>query len=179
MLKLMRHNFLFIPLFIASAHVLAGDAVCTLDNATLNYGTYNFGAAQDGAVDLAVTCTAPDDGGRWVCFDIGVREGLSGDYTNRQMRHTTLTSNLLNNQLYIDSARSQIWGDFNTGYAQIYGQMELNNGFPKSRTVYVRGYGRIASGQNKPKGTYQDPNIQMTLISVDNTGGGGGTTCPK
>lgn len=179
MVKLMRHHFLLILLFFAAQHALAGDAVCTFNNATLNYGVYSPGAAHDGAVDLDVTCTAPDDGGRWVCFNIGVRQGLSGSYTNRQMRHTTATSNLLNNQLYVDSARSQIWGDFNTGYAQIYGEMQLNNTFPKSRTITVRGYGRIASNQNKPRGTYQDPNIQMTLISVDNTGGGGGTSCPK
>lgn len=179
MAKLMRFHFLLILLLAAMQPALAGEAVCTLSSATLNYGVYSPGAAQDGAVDLDVTCTAPDDGGRWVCFNIGVRQGLSNNYTNRQMHHTTATANLLNNQLYVDSARSQIWGDFNTGYAQIYGQMELNNGLPKSRTVTVRGYGRIASGQSKPKGTYQDSNILMTLISVDNTGGGGGTTCPK
>lgn len=157
----------------------AGDAVCTFANATLNYGIYNPGASMDGAVDLSVTCAAPDDGGRWVCFNIGVRQGLSNSYTNRQMRHTTLTTNLLNNQLYVDSSRTQIWGDFNSGYAQVYGEMQLNNGFPKTRTVVVRGYGRLPSGQNRPKSFYQDPNIQMTLISVDNTGGGGGTSCPK
>ena len=74
--------------------------------------------------------------------------GGAGTFDPRRMLNG---AEALNYNLYLDAARTQIWGD-GTGASQLY----VNSNPPNSRTVTVTIFGRIPAQQDVSAGSYSD-----------------------
>lgn len=119
-------------------------ANCTISSVTsLNFGAYSSFDA------------APNDAGRFVfvCTDvqapvtIRLSSGAANSFTPRQM---VLGTARLSYNLYIDTARTQIWGD-GTGGSSLRTLTPVNNA-PTSLDIF----GRIPPRQFIPAGSYTD-----------------------
>jgi len=80
---------------------------CTVTAATLNFGTTitaTIGSNIDVSTQFNVTCanTVP------YTVDLGLGAGPSPTFASRQMKQA---ANTLNYSLYLDNARTQVWGD--------------------------------------------------------------------
>ncbi|GBD43420.1 hypothetical protein HRbin40_00893 [bacterium HR40] len=113
---------------------------CSVDNATLDFGTYTSGQTTDldstGSLRLR-NC----QGSAPIVVELG--PGGSGNVSDRRM---SSGNNSLRYQLYRDSARSQVWGT-GTNAAQF---QVLN------ADTQVQVFGRIPKSQTVPAGTYAD-----------------------
>jgi spore coat protein U domain-containing protein, fimbrial subunit CupE1/2/3/6 len=102
---------------------------CSAGNATLNYGSYDVlaGTVLDAAGTITVSCTRNNQGSKdeSVSYTVALTP-----LTPRQLTPPSGTD-VLNHQFYVDSARTQPWGD-GTG-----GTFMLSSTFtvPKSSTV--------------------------------------------
>lgn len=85
---------------------------------------------------------------------INLQRGGSGSYNPRQMQSG---SNPLGYNLYLDAARTIIWGD-GTGGTQSYGPLQPPDGV--NVTVYI--YGRAVGQQDVGTGLYNDA-ITVTM----------------
>lgn len=115
-------------------------ANCLITTTALAFGNYDpigthSSANLDGTGTLLVTCTA---GATGVTISLG-----QGQNTTRQMLHATSVA-LLDYELYTTTGRDTPWGL----------NVPMIDGTGTQQTITV--YGRIASGQNKPVGTYND-----------------------
>jgi spore coat protein U-like protein len=122
------------------------DAACTVTvNTNLAFGTYNIfsPAALDTTGRFNVRCTRPD---RNATLHISLSRGNTGTYAERRL--TSGVEFLLYN-LYLDAARTIVWGD-GTGGSQAY-----TGAYPGSRQ-YFNVYGRIPALQDAGVGTYTD-----------------------
>ncbi len=120
-------------------------ANCTISSVTgLNFGAYSsFDAAPNDATGRFV----------FVCTDvqapvtIRLSSGAANSFTPRQM---VLGTARLSYNLYIDTARTQIWGD-GTGGSSLRTLTPVNNA-PTSLDIF----GRIPPRQFIPAGSYTD-----------------------
>jgi spore coat protein U-like protein len=126
--------------FRVSARV---EAVCEVTATDLAFGTYtsNLGAPLQGTTQLRATCTPGST------YTVGLNEGTSPGATVNQ-RKMVSGAQVLNYQLYSDSARSKIWGntpgtDTETG---------VGTGLAQDRTVF----GAVPQAQVVPAGDYTD-----------------------
>ena len=119
------------------------NAACNVSATTLNFGTYDptSGSALNGTSTVSVYCTS----GTPYATSLNVGTG-GGSFVTR-----TIASggNTLNYNLYRDSARSQVWGD---GSGTTYTVAGTGSGLLTANSLTV--YGDVASGQDKPPGTY-------------------------
>lgn len=121
---------------------------CTAVSTGVAFGAYNpkAAAADDSTGTVVVACPRLLQWGA----EITLSAGRSGSYAQRRMASG---ANNLNYNLYLNSARTQIFGNGNSGTSNI----EL--GLIWS-TVTTTVYGRIPAGQNVAAGNYSDT---MTL----------------
>ncbi len=122
---------------------------CSIAGSTIDFGTYSAGQQAaldaDGAVSYS-GCPAST-------LTIALDGGSAGDVANRAM--TNGSGDILNYQLYRNSARNQVWGE--GAEAQ---QVVLL--VPGAGDVQV--YGRIPGSQSVPAGTYTDTvNVTLTF----------------
>jgi len=123
--------------FTVSALVQSG---CTVVGGTLDFGAYNAGQPNplDGSGTIRLeNCTGT--------VTIEMDGGSSGNVNDRAMRAGS-GSDRLRYQLYVDPARTRVWG---TG-TNAYQLMVLVN------SLVVTVYGRIPGGQRVPPGRYTD-----------------------
>ena len=120
-------------------------ANCTVSSSAVSFGSVNpiSGSNYDAAGSITVTCTS---GTGWVATS-GVGAGSGATYASRRM---TSGANLLNYNLYVDAARTNVWGDGSGTTFTI-----ANSGTGAAQAVNV--YGRVPSGQTTvPPGAYAD-----------------------
>ena len=120
-------------------------ANCTVSSSAVSFGAVNpiSGSNYDAAGGITVTCT---NGTGWVATS-GVGAGSGATYAARRM---TSGANLLNYNLYVDAARTNVWGDGSGTTFTI-----ANSGTGAAQAVNV--YGRVPSGQTTvPPGAYAD-----------------------
>ncbi len=120
-------------------------ANCTISSISgLNFGAYSsFDAAPtDATGQFIFTCTNVQGP-----VTIRLSTGAANSFTPRQM---TLGTARLNYNLYIDTARTQIWGD-GTGGSSLRTLTPVNNG-PTALDIF----GRIPPRQFIPAGNYAD-----------------------
>ncbi len=86
---------------------------------------------------------------------ISLDAGLAGSFAAREM---TMGSERLRYNLYLDAARTIVWGD-GTGGSQV-GPGVVSHGASGTTTAYV--FGRIPAGQDAAAGTYGDT-IRVTF----------------
>ncbi|PFH12092.1 spore coat protein U-like protein [Collimonas sp. PA-H2] len=131
-----------------SAHALL--ATCTVSATGITFPAYTSpgGGNADSTGDVAVTCTATLVAGTG-SYTIALSTG-SGTYATRTLKSGV---NILNYNIYTDSARSIVWGD-GSGTTQTESDSYLILLTPTTR--HYTPYGRIPGAQNKPAGTYTD-----------------------
>lgn len=126
---------------------------CTALAQSVVFGSYNPQSAspRDSTGTVTVTCVVGISLLDSAAYDIKLSAGNSGSYVARQLN---LVSSSLNYNLYVDSARTQVWGNGTGGtsyrsdaYSCLLGCTEIRN-----YTVY----GRIPAQQNIAAGAYTD-----------------------
>jgi spore coat protein U-like protein len=137
---------------IATVMVLAGvlgsapaeAAKCTIWSAPVVFGTYDVftTAPLDSTSGLAFDCNG---GARNV--SISISRGQAGSYVPRKLKKGTES---LNYNLFLDAARTTIWGD-GSGASETY----FNRNPPNSYVV-VPIYARVTAEQDVSAGTYAD-----------------------
>ncbi len=132
-----------------AALALPSKAACTVSTTGIAFGVYDPAAAA--AKDVTGTITLSCDilsglGG----YQITLSQGTSGGYGSRRMRSST---GQLAYQLYVDSARTAIWGNgsSNTSFITSIVPLALLGG-----TVDVPVYARIPAKQSVTQGSYTD-----------------------
>jgi spore coat protein U-like protein len=143
----------FMMLFVT--YEMANAATCILSGGGVNFGVYNPVATlpTDGAGTVSLQCNWVGPGGaEHVAYVVTLSTGVSGGYAARTMVSgaDTLTYNL-----YVDAARTQVWGNGSGGTAVWSGSFNVSNGRPV-QIVTATDYGRIPAGQDAAAGTYSD-----------------------
>lgn len=122
---------------------------CTVSASGVGFGAYNpfSGSSLDSTGTVTVSCFGLLGG----VFQVALSTGGSGTYSPRRMASG---ANTLSYNLYVDSPRTQIWGDGSGGtLIQSLNCVLLCLGIPQNFTVY----GRIPASQTGThSGTYGD-----------------------
>lgn len=118
---------------------------CTVSATSVSFGTYNAFDSADRQSSGTVTysCNKATNN-----ISISLGPGSSGTFGGRTM---TKGGEKLGYNLFIDAARSGIWGDGTSGTA-IY----TRNNPPPNNNVSVTIFASIAAGQDVSAGTYTD-----------------------
>ena len=97
-------------MLLAPQLAFAQDVTCTAGNTIINFGSYDVlgGSVLDGTGSITVTCVS--SGGGPASRTIAYAARLMPLGSPRTLAHLTGTDRL-NYNLYVDSARTQVWGD--------------------------------------------------------------------
>lgn len=154
----MKKPFLILLTIAALAMPLSASALCIICscsiaiNSIVNFGTYNPlpGNAADTAGKFTVTCGLTL--GLLDTYTVTLSKGGSNSYAPRKM---SSGSNTLDYNLYIDAARTAVWGDGSAGTSIVSDASLLTLLGTVVREYDV--YGRILPNQQStPVGTYND-----------------------
>lgn len=128
----------------------ANAATCEIANTDLAFGAYDSGDAApvDSVGTIALQC---DTGlaAETVGYTILIDGGVSGSPGARAMLGI---EGRLDYNLYVDGARSVVWGDGSDGSIGVGGELNL----PADRNAERLVYGRIPPRQLVPPGAYAD-----------------------
>ncbi len=146
----MKRREVALTLVLAAAGAFCGtDAArgdsCTISAVGVTFGTYNVFSASplDSTGSVTYTCTGIKPSDR---ITIDLSRGGAPTFNPRRMLKSAVT---LNYNVYMDAARTTIWGDATSGTSQ-YGPVKPN----PTDTLTI--YGRIPAGQDASAGTYSD-----------------------
>lgn len=133
--------------FFGSAH-----AVCSISATSIVFGTYDVlnPAPQDTTGSIVYRCGNNDHG-----ITISLDRGGASSFATRRMLSS---NNQLFYNLFLDAARTVVWGD-GTGGTQFY---FIQNPQPNNQNISVPIYGRMAALQDVKVGNYSDT-ITVTL----------------
>lgn len=120
-------------------------AACSIGATSVAFGVYDVfaGGPLDSTGNITLRCSGQDRN-----ISISLDRGGAPTFAARQMRQG---SEFLNYNLYMDAARTILWGD-GTGGTQAY----FNANPPNNRDVVVPVFGRIPAGQDTSAGPYTD-----------------------
>lgn len=126
-------------------------AVCSLSGTSISFGNYDVFSTSplDTNGSIVYRCGNADNN-----ISISLDRGGATSFNPRQMRNG---SQALNYNLYLDAARTVIWGDGTSGTQTYFIKNPPNN-----QDVTVPVYGRVPTGQNVSKGTYSNT-ITVTI----------------
>ncbi len=121
---------------------------CSVSMTSVAFGTVNVlpGAAVDTTATVTVTCSG---GGATVRACVSIACGSACDSTSRQM--TGPSSHTARYDLYSDSARTTLWGSWQTGYDTAGVQVSVPKNGTVNQTVYAR---FLASQPTDAAGSY-------------------------
>jgi len=127
---------------------------CTVTGTTLNFGSAIDPLATSAPVDAssALTLTCTNTTPYTVALSAGVNAGGASNFGSRVMKSG---GNTLAYQIYLDPARSNVWGDGSAGSGTVTG-----TGTGNAQTINV--YGRIASLAHVVPGAYSDT-VTLTI----------------
>ena len=155
----MKLRVLSVPLIffgLLRLSVPAYSATCTIANADVAFGTYDplSGQPRDTNGSVRVTCTgSPGEKINYVLMLVS--PGGKRTISNASNRQSVLEFNL-----YLDIARTQVWGDGTNGTSVISDSLVLDG---SSTTPTYTIYGRISGGQKRASaGAYQE-NFAISL----------------
>jgi len=142
----MTFRMLIVLIAIASVPKLSDAARCGFVSISdLDFGEYDvFGGPLDSAFTITYRCTQVRDNDR---IEMEIRRSR-GSFDPRQMR---FRGNRLDYNVYLDAARSIVWGNGRNGTGS-YGPVQP----PGNTNVSIQAYGRIFSGQDVTMGDYED-----------------------
>ena len=132
--------------------VVPARAACTISSTPLVFGTYNVFAVTplDSTGSVTLHCTATDKD-----IVITLDRGGAPTFNPRRMLNG---AEQLDYNLYLDAARTTIWGD-GTGGTQTFAN---HNPQGNNRDIVLPIYGRIPAGQDVRAGTYTNT-ITVTI----------------
>ena len=125
-------------------------ADCSITTTGVNFGPYNVfdSAPVDSTGSVRYQCT-----GNTNSFTIAIGRGSSPTFTPRTLQNG---ADAMNYNLYLDAARTSVWGDGTSGTTLF----TVWN--PTGKAVSVPIFGRIQPGQDVTAGTYSD-SIVVTI----------------
>lgn len=155
-------------LLVMSSHSLA--QTCTVSIGSVAFSNVNTlaGAAVDTTATMTIICSGGQNTGQRLCISIGA--GSASDATSRKM--TGPGGNTARYDLYSNSARTTLWGSWETGYDSAGVQMDVSRGSTTNVTVYGRFF---AAQQTVPPGSYTATFTANPFIRYANKGA---TACP-
>lgn len=126
----------------------AATADCSVSIGAMNFGSYDVFSPVplDSVASITYSCSAV------VNPTLTLSSGNSGSFSPRSMQQGTFA---LAYNLYLDAARTTVWGDGTSGTSTYTCSLGTN--------LTVNMFGRIFAGQNLPVGPYAD-NILATII---------------
>lgn len=152
--------FAFLLLSWSTAH--AG-ADCSVSVSGVAFGVYDplLAAPDDSTGSVTVTCAYVAPGGATnVNYTVALSTGTSGAYAQRRM---SAGASRLTYNLFVDAARSVIWGNATAGTAVVSGAMRVGPGVGNgTRSATHTVYGRAPALQATDSGSYAD-SIVVTL----------------
>jgi spore coat protein U-like protein len=122
-----------------------GAISCTISAVGVSFGTYNVFSATPLDSTGSVTYNCSGIGQNQITINLS--RGGAPTFSPRRMLKS---SEALNYNLYLDAARTTIWGDATSGTSQ-YGPIRPSGG---NDTLTI--YGRIPAGQDASAGSYTD-----------------------
>lgn len=124
----------------------ATSAVCSVSTQSINFGSYDVfnNSSVESTGNINVSCDSS------ASYTISLSTG-GGSFLNRVL---SFGSYLLNYNLYIDAARTIIWGDSSSGTSTVSSMTTTTS----NHIVY----GRIPARQNAFVGNYSD-NVNVTI----------------
>lgn len=131
-------------LFCLFFPIEANTATCNVNTTAVNFGSYDVFSVTP--VDSTGTVTILCDATTNVMTAIG-QSPNSGGFNPRKMKHSSI-ADLLNYNLYTDTARTVIWGN-GTGGTSTVTQKAIKN-----KSLILTVYGRIPQGQDISGGLY-------------------------
>lgn len=135
---------------------------CVVSATGVAFGTYDplAATANDSVGEVKVVCTHLSGGATRINYTAALSPGSSGRYPQRLLRST---DSVLGYNLFVDLARSRLWGDGTGGTSLASGAFTVGPG-AKNGIKEVRHaiYGRIPALQDAPPGAYADT-IVVTL----------------
>lgn len=125
-------------------------ALCTIESSGIEFGLYDplDAAPLEATGGITYTCSTQ------VAVVIVMTTGDGGSFDRRM----SSGSDTLSYNLYVDSARTKVWGDGTLGTAT---HVDLNP--PKDSSVGVRVYGRVPARQDVADGRYTD-NLMLVMV---------------
>jgi spore coat protein U-like protein len=120
--------------------------MCTVSAQSINFGSYDVfsNSNLESTGNISISCDSA------VSYTIALSSG-SGTFSDRTL---TFSSYLLSYNLFIDAARTMIWGDGSGGTSAVSGMA--------STTANHIVYGRVPARQNAYVGNYND-NVNVTV----------------
>ena len=117
---------------------------CTIATTSMAFGTYDVFVSPptDSTAVITFRCDKKSD------VTIYLDTGGSTTFSQRLMM---TTGDQIGYNLYVDAARSNVWGD-GTGGTSFY----IQNNEPKNVNINVTVYGRVPGGQDVSAGAYAD-----------------------
>jgi spore coat protein U-like protein len=118
-------------------------ADCTVSVGALAFGSYDVfaGAPTDSTATITYSCSGPA-----TTPTLSIGTGVAGSFSPRRIKSGV---NALSYNLYVDAARTSVWGDGTGGTSTVAASM----GTGLTSTVY----GRVFAGQTgAPAGSYLD-----------------------
>lgn len=142
-------------LAVIAAPGSARAAVCNVSASSISFGVYDPLGSQprDSNTTIEVTCSGSNE---TVSFSLLANSGY-GTFANRQAHSGSV---ILAYNLFLDVARTQIWGDGSSGTAMIQDSLTITS-LPVSRTYTV--YGRIPGQQSSATAATYTDDITVTM----------------
>jgi spore coat protein U-like protein len=138
----------FFLVALLGASLPAQAITCTWRSTTaVAFGSYDVFSATPDDANGSVTYRCTGVAGAPVTIDLSA--GGSATFFPRRMTRAGVET--LDYNLYLDAARTQIWGNATGGTVHYGPTVPANN-----TNVLVNIYGRIPAGQDKSAGTYTD-----------------------
>ncbi len=148
MKKRLIYSFYLLLICILSGYTDAAYAVCTVSTTPVSFGSYSVLSSSPLDAEGSITVSCNEAPPPTVAIAIGASPN-SGGFSPRKMKLGS-GSELIEYNLYIDTTRTQIWGD-GTGSTFTKSQKARKNNTWEN-TVY----GRVPPLQNISAGTYSE-----------------------
>lgn len=135
-------------------------STCNFSVSPVAFGTYSpvLATPDDSAGTVTITCTnRPPPGFVDISYVVRLGRGQAGSFATRQMAAGT---SLLGYNLFVDAARTIVWGDGTAGTAVAATSFRLAGN--KTESISHTIYGRIPARQAAQVGSYSDT-IVVTL----------------
>lgn len=145
---------------VLAAQVAQAASTCNFSVSPVAFGTYSpvLATPDDSAGTVTITCTnRPPPGFVDISYVVRLGQGSSGSFVARQMAAGAAR---LGYNLFLDAARSIVWGDGTAGTAVAGSSFRLAGN--KTQSVSHTIYGRIPARQAAEVGSYSDT-IVVTL----------------
>ena len=145
-----------VVLFFEAGAALGGTS-CSVAATGVSFGAYDISLAtpNDSTGDVTVTCIyVPPGGATGVNIQASLSPGVSGSYSPRQM---ALGPGRLNYNLFLDAARTSIWGNGLSGTGIATASFTVGPGVGNgTRSAQFPVYGRVPAQQVVGMGAYSD-----------------------